>query len=264
MKKMSKMSRKQLILFFLIGAGLVLGLNYVLGCSSLGPTEEVPTTTTRASTSSTTVATTTTIYTPPLSVISVTPTNGATSVPLNSANPISAVFNKGIDINSISSSSFTLSSPEGSVPGAISYDEASNTLTFHSSHTSAQYGYFGRTFDLDIGTPYIATVSSGLKDYFGGTLATPYNWSFTTMGQVPPPTISPPSGSFVLDTVVTVEIQSVPGATIHYTVDGNDPSGGTYSGTFQLTISQPRSVRAYAAKSGMVESEMVIATYTVI
>jgi len=258
------MSRKHLIIIFLIGAGLAIGLNYVSGCSSLGPTEEVSTTTTLASASSTTAATTTTIYTPPLSVISVIPTNGGTAVysGYSSATNISATFNQGVDINSISSSSFILSSPEGSIPGTVSYDETSNTLTFHSSHISAHYGYLGKTYDLDLSTAYTATLSPNLKDYLGRTLGTPNSWNFTSMGQMQPPAISPPSGSFEAGTIVTVEIQSIPGATIYYTVDGNVP-GGIYSGAFQITIDKTRSILSYAAKSDEAESDLVTIIYTV-
>jgi hypothetical protein len=173
-------------------------------------------------------------------------------VPLNFGWPnyISATFNKGVDINSINYSSLTLSSPEGSVPGTISFDEANNTLNFSPS------------LSLAIGTAYTATVSSSLMDYFGGTLGTSYSWSFTTMEKIPLPTISPPSGSFEVDTVVTVEIQSIPGAAIYYTVDGNSPTA-PYPGPFQLTIYQMRSVLAKAARSGMIDSEVVMATYRV-
>ena len=248
------------ILSIIIVIGLV---NYVASCGG-GGTVETATTTTAVTTTSTASVTTTTVRLGP-SVVSVSPADGATGVVMSASTPtdIKATCDKGIDLSSISNSSLTLSSPEGAVAGTVSYDEATKTLTFHSSQTK---WFYDRTYDLLPGVTYTATVSGDIKDFIGNTMGTPYSWSFTVQEQILPPTITPATGSYSPGASVSATITSVPGAIIYYTIDRSDPrhehNRTLYTGPISLTISQAQYVKAYATKAGLIDSNVAIAIYS--
>jgi hypothetical protein len=91
--------------------------------------------------------------------------------------------------------------------------------------------------------------------------------SFTSEG-VPPvdpvatPTITPAGGSFVSSVQVSLS-STTSGATIRYTTDGNTPNSGStvYGSPFTLTSS--KTVKAYASKSGMTDSAVASADFTI-
>ncbi|OKL40260.1 hypothetical protein A3841_18210 [Pontibacter flavimaris] len=70
----------------------------------------------------------------------------------------------------ITQTSFTLTGPE-KVPGEISYDTETNTLTFVPEN------------NLKLATTYTGRVATSVKDVLGNALQTDYVWTFTT---VPP------------------------------------------------------------------------------
>lgn len=76
------------------------------------------------------------------------------------------------------------------------------------------------------------------------------------------PTISPSSGSYSGSIPVTLGC-STPGATIYYTIDGNDPttSSNVYSGTITLTNSAI--VKAKAVENGYIDSAISSNNYTI-
>ncbi len=249
-----------IILAIIVVIGLV---NYVVSCGG-GTTVQVPSTT-EAIVTSTAASTTTTGLNVGPTVVSVTPSNGATGVLLPNGFPtdIKATFNKGIDINSINNSSITLASAEGAVPGTVAYDETTKTLTYHASTV---IWFYGTTHDLYPGVTYTATVSADVKDFTGTGMGTPFSWSFTTEQLIPPPTILPASGTYSAGQTITVSIQSIDGATIYYTTDRTDPRSSplstiVYGKPFNVTVNQTQYIKAYAVKSGMVDSSLAIAIY---
>jgi hypothetical protein len=84
--------------------------------------------------------------------------------------------------------------------------------------------------------------------------------SFTI--QAASPIISPAGGSFVSSVQVSLS-SSTSGATIRYTTDGSTPNSGStvYGSPFTLTSSKP--VKAYASKSGMTDSGVASADFTI-
>lgn len=103
-------------------------------------------------------------------LISTTPVNSATGVPLNQV--ISATFSGPMNPLTLSTATFQLTGP-GSTPitGTVSYD----AINFIASFTPSA--------NLTAGSIYIATITSGATDLSGNSLGNtgaPNPWSFTT------------------------------------------------------------------------------------
>jgi hypothetical protein len=99
----------------------------------------------------------------------VTGTSPASSAADVSTTPtVRASFSRALDPSSVSSSSFTLTSPDGSaVPCDVGYDAATRTATLTAN------------VSLDPSTTYTATLD-GVYATDGMALDGPYSWSFTT------------------------------------------------------------------------------------
>lgn len=85
---------------------------------------------------------------------------------------IQAVLDKEMDISSINSATFTLSSASGAVSGDVTYDANSKTAVLTP------------LLNLAYQTAYTDTVTSGIKDAAGNTLSPAHIWSFTTFPTV--------------------------------------------------------------------------------
>ncbi len=81
-------------------------------------------------------------------------------------------------------------------------------------------------------------------------------------GTVATPVISPEAGEYVLEVEVSITCET-DGATIYYTTDGSSPSTSSnqYNGAFTLTES--KTVKAYAVKAGNTDSYVAEAAYTI-
>src|SRR5947208_807803 len=86
--------------------------------------------------------------------------------------------------------------------------------------------------------------------------------TYTIQQETATPTFSPASGTYTSSVSVTIA-DSTAGATIYYTTDGSTPTTGSsvYGGPIPLT--QTTTVRAMAAASGMANSVVGSATYTI-
>lgn len=102
--------------------------------------------------------------------------------------------------------------------------------------------------------------------YFGFYTGSGYNALVlvpaTAMEQVKTPTFDPAAGEVTSGDQVTISC-ATSGATIHYTVDGTDPtsSSATYSSPIEITATT--TIKAIAVKDGMADSEIATATYSV-
>jgi hypothetical protein len=104
------------------------------------------------------------------SVVSVTPAQGATGVPINTT--VTATFSQAMSSASINTSTFILAGPGGAITGAVTYSGTVATFT-----PGAALGY---------GTTYTATITTGAATPGGAELIGPYVWSFTMVaGTVP-------------------------------------------------------------------------------
>ena len=113
-------------------------------------------------------------------IVSTSPVNGATSVPINQA--VSATFSKAMDPLSINTTTFTLSGPSGAaVTGTIGYDAVNFIATFTP------------LANLAANTIYTVDITTGATDSTGnplGSTGAANPWSFTTFGVALPPTVN--------------------------------------------------------------------------
>ena len=76
------------------------------------------------------------------------------------------------------------------------------------------------------------------------------------------PTFSPAGGTYTEAQNVTIAC-TTQGATIHYTLDGTDPTVNSTTYANPIAISQTTTVKAFAVKNGMTNSAIATATYTI-
>ncbi len=100
-------------------------------------------------------------------VIATSPADQATCVPINVIP--TATFSEAIDHATLTTSSFTLTGPDGKpVAGTVGIAAACTTAVFYPSR------------NLEANTTYTATITTGATDLEGNALASPVVWSFTT------------------------------------------------------------------------------------
>ncbi|GHH67894.1 hypothetical protein GCM10018781_23890 [Kitasatospora indigofera] len=89
-----------------------------------------------------------------------------------------------------------------------------------------------------------------------------YTQGGSTGGQVAQPAFSPAGGQYATAQTVTIT-DATAGATIRYTRDGSTPNGSSpvYSGPISVTASG--TVKAFAQASGLTDSPVATATYTI-
>ena len=89
------------------------------------------------------------------------------------------------------------------------------------------------------------------------------NATFTELAHVANPTFTPATGTFITAQQITIAC-ATEGATIYYTLDGNDPTTESTVYTEAFAVEATTTVKAMAAKEGMNNSDVVSATYTII
>ena len=108
----------------------------------------------------------------PPSVQSTAPASSAAGVVRTTT--VQATFSRPLAPTTVTSSRFTLNGPGGSVPAAVSYNDATSTAILTPSSP------------LSYSTTYTATVSGAVRARDGVPLGTPVSWSFTVADAVPP------------------------------------------------------------------------------
>jgi len=145
-------------------------------------------------------------------VVSVTPANGAITVPVSSV--ITATFNKAMNPTSLNTSSFTAVGPTGAI--------VTGTVTF--SGTTAT---FKPATMLAASSIYTATITTGAKDTNGNALAGNSVWSFTT-GTIPTVISTNP-----VNAAISIPINRKITATFS---EAMNPATVTAAGVFSLTV----------------------------
>jgi hypothetical protein len=85
---------------------------------------------------------------------------------------------------------------------------------------------------------------------------------YTVQQPVATPTFSPGGGTYTGSVTVTIS-DATSGATIHYTTDGSTPTTSSAVYTTPLTFTQTTTLKAMAAATGMTNSAVASATYTI-
>jgi hypothetical protein len=107
-------------------------------------------------------------------VVSTDPANNATGVPLNKT--VTATFNMPMDPLTINGTTFTLKQGTTAIAGTVSYSNLTASFTLSAP--------------LTMNTLYTATITTGVKNTAGTTLADNYIWTFTTGALTGPTVIS--------------------------------------------------------------------------
>lgn len=142
---------------------IVLCLGFVLFSCGQSQSGSTPSSSTPVTPTPTPTPTTTSTY-PVVSTVS--PTDEATGVLLTSE--VTVTFDSTMDASTITTSTFTLTSPEGVVSGTITTASTSLSVTFT---PSASFAY---------GTVYTVEVSTAVKDISGVSLEAAFSSSFTS------------------------------------------------------------------------------------
>ncbi len=77
------------------------------------------------------------------------------------------------------------------------------------------------------------------------------------------PTFSPDPGTYTSTQSVTISC-STPGAAIHYTTNGSDPTGSSPTYSSPISVSSTTTIKAIAIKAGLDNSAIASATYTIV
>jgi hypothetical protein len=86
--------------------------------------------------------------------------------------------------------------------------------------------------------------------------------TYTIQQRVATPAFSPGGGTYTGSVTVTIS-DATSGATIHYTTDGSTPTTSSAVYTTPLTFTQTTTLKAMAAATGMTNSAVASATYTI-
>ncbi len=94
------------------------------------------------------------------------------------------------------------------------------------------------------------------------SIAVTYSDGGSTVETVATPTFSPAEGTYSSAQNVTISC-TTSGATIHYTTDGNTPTTSSPTYSSAIPVSETTTIKAIAVKSGMNNSDVASATYTI-
>src|SRR5712691_11729720 len=159
----------------------------------------------------------------------------------------------------------TFSPAGGTYTGSVTVTISDATIgaTIHyttdgSTPTTSSPVYSGALTFTQTTTLNAMAAASGMTD----SAVASATYTIQQQQQVATPTFSPGGGTYTGSVTVTIS-DATSGATIHYTTDGSTPttSSAVYSGA--LTFTQTTTLKAMAAASGMTNSGVASATYTI-
>ena len=151
--------------------------------------------------------------------------------------------------------------------GALVNDATDNhakwTITYQYSNFTIEN--YGRSQDTnDPNNKFLRQNStSGWATYGSGTGSVPQLYKKVITNQVAKPSFSVAEGTYYESQSITLSC-ATDGATIYYTTDGSTPSasnGTAYSTA--ISVSTTTTIKAIAVKSGMADSDIATATYTI-
>jgi hypothetical protein len=131
----------------------------------------------------------------PPTVVSRSPSNGATGVSVNTI--VRVGFSEAMNASTINASTITMAGGGSSIPGAVTYDAGTRIATFTPGVT------------LATGQTYYVTVTTGVRDVAGNGLASNDVFGFTTEGtlQIPITGLTNPTNGWWQQTTTANNIQ---------------------------------------------------------
>ncbi len=185
-------------------------------------------------------------------------------------------YKTGMTDSLVSSASYTISLPQVAAPafspgGGTYTGTQSVTISTTTSGASIRYTTDGSTPSETAGTLYSGPVSIGAtttlkaiayKSGMSDSSVTSATYTIN-LPQAAAPTFSPGGGTYTSTQSVTIST-STSGASIRYTTDGSTPTetaGTLYSAP--VAISATTTLKAIAYASGMADSSVTSATYTI-
>ena len=158
-----------------------------------------------------------------------------------------------------------LSPPGGTYTGSvtITITDAAGGATVHyttdgTTPTSSSPVYTEPVSVTETTTIQAMAAAEGMAD--SGVASATY----TIQQQAPTPAFSQPGGTYTGPIALSITIRdAASGATIHYTTDGTVPTTASPIYTGPIFIKTTTTIRTLAASSGMAESDVASATYTI-
>jgi hypothetical protein len=147
----------------------------------------------------------------PPSVTAQSPAGGATGVARSTA--VTATFSRAIDPTTLTSTSFALTGPSGTVAASVAYNATTRTATLTPSAA------------LAFSTSYTATLSTAIRGTDGKPLASAVTWSFTTIDPVRPQLVS----TVPVDGATDIGSGVKPRATFSRSLDPTTVNGTTFT-----------------------------------
>ena len=141
----------------------------------------------------------------------------------------------------------------------------SNPTTVTGSFSAGSTTTFERPAATDWTSKYfklVYNITAGSSNQYAQLVKAEFYKENGGQQTVATPTFSPAAGTYYEAQNVTIGC-TTDGATIHYTLDGNDPTTASATYSSPIAISQTTTVKAMAVKSGMNNSTIASATYTI-
>lgn len=169
---------------------------------------------------------------------------------------------------------YSSTAPTGYYPSKVTVTFGSNTGTSGKAGIS-----FGTSVLNTRNSSVTGSVTKSGKCELTNNDQTKLHWNFSTTGanvqvdnivvvysaintsKVTTPSISPNGGEFVGSQEITLSC-STSGATIYYTLDGATPTTSSTQYETPFTITETKTVKAIAVKSGLTNSDVATATFT--
>jgi murein DD-endopeptidase MepM/ murein hydrolase activator NlpD len=164
-------------------------------------------------------------------------------------------------------------------------DTTASGVNLHSGHVmSVHMTYDGTTLtwtitDSAVGKSFTKSVTIDIPSFTGNSAYVGFTggtggltavqdirtWTYTSpinTQEVAMPTFSPAAGTYSSPQTVTIS-DATTGATIFYTTDGSTPTTSSTQYTGPITVNSTTSIEAIATASGMTNSQVASATYTI-
>ncbi len=179
-------------------------------------------------------------------------------------------FRTDLTDSATASATYTMNvaTPTFSPDGGSYYGTQSVTMSCATSGSAIHYTTDGSTptgssatYSGAVSVPSTATLKA-IGTYSGWTDSAVKSGTYTILTQCATPTFSPAAGTYTTTQTVTLSC-ATSGATIKYTLDGSTPTSSSATYSAALYVSSTTTVKAIAIKSGLTDSAVGSALYTI-